>query len=658
MLLNSDLSDGEYSLNSLDVKTKGNTTCTSYTIKSNTVVSASNCEANGYTYSYNMENGAYILAGSKGSNADIYAKNNGRLHVTGSKLMNSKNQEFRLIGASNAVAPQAPNAPRRKPDNNMYTERSLLNLKNWGGNGFRIFCGNVFFDNTSEDYNHYLDELKEVIDTLIKLDMYVILNWNPGGISNGAPLTEAAKNFFNDISSYYKNDYHILYEVWNEPENVAWSTIKSHADALIPVIRKNAPDAIVLVGTPQWDKRVDLVINNQLNYKNIMYTHHTYASNVNETEIGYVKKALDAGIPIFETECSSTNGGTPKGNSIDEAQANAFFTFLKKYNISFMYFCWESGWWSYNFVDIDKNHTKWDETLPDYLLRESAFHFRRVLKNDFRTSEYLMRSNGTKEGLYYRTSEWKDKIISVSFENKINVPSNAAIKWDLSFNGDNTVIGYLTPAKESGMYNLVIAANGFINLPSDSSRLFEGLTNVKSYDFKNVKTKYLNNMNYMFKMNKSVVDLDLSGFDTSRLVGMIETFASDNKLVNLNLSGWNPKLLEIVGAFSSCQSLESLDLSGFDVSRVTNFGQLFFLDKSLKSLNISSWSPNKVKNINNMFHMLSSIDEIDMSNFKNFDSNYTTQGLFEYINKDVVIKTGNEKFKADMKEKYPNLNIQ
>ena len=57
MLLGSDLSDGEYSLTSLNVKTKGNTTCTLYTLKSNTVVVASNCEVNGYIYSYNMENG-------------------------------------------------------------------------------------------------------------------------------------------------------------------------------------------------------------------------------------------------------------------------------------------------------------------------------------------------------------------------------------------------------------------------------------------------------------------------------------------------------------------------------------------------------------------------------------------------------------------------
>ena len=654
MLLNSDLSDGEYSLNSLDVKTKGNTTCTSYTIKSNTVVSASNCEANGYTYSYNMENGAYILAGSKGSNAVIYAKNNGRLHVTGSKLMNSKNQEFRLIGASNAVAPQSKNAVI-KPVNKMYTEKSLGTLKSWGANGFRIFCGREFWDSTLADYNDRMVDLKDTVNTLIKLDMYVILNWNPGGEANGSPQTEAAQKFFSDITSYYKNDYHILYEIWNEPNaNNSWEQISEYANQVIPVIRTNAPDSIVLVGTSNYDSRIDQVIGHELSFKNVMYSHHTYATNVSSTAT--LDKALAAGLPIFETECSSVDSGTPKGNYINPAHANYFFTYLKKHNINFMYFCWEGGVWAYNILDSNAN--TWDESLPDSKLRESGLFLKKVLKNNFETGSHLLIVNSSEEGKYFRTPEWKDKIVSVKFKNKLNVPSNIAISWDMSALQDKSIIAYLTPSSETGMYDLTFAANGYINLPANSSNFFRGLTNVKSYDFTNLKTELVTNMSFMFTQNSSLETLDVSSFDTSKLVYMNSFASSCKNLKSINFNGWAPKLITIYGAFWNDEKINNLDLSNFDVSRVSNFSNIFYRNLSLSNLDISKWQPKKVDVINYMFYETRNLTSADLSGFKTFSDTYEHNKVFDYTNSNISIKTGNETFKTDMKALYPNLNIQ
>ena len=62
-----------------------------------------------------------------------------------------------------------------------------------------------------------------------------------------------------------------------------------------------------------------------------------------------------------------------------------------------------------------------------------------------------MRANNTSDGKYYREEKYRDKILTVSFKNKKEVPKNAIVSWDLSLAEDNSVIGYLKPSSKDGM---------------------------------------------------------------------------------------------------------------------------------------------------------------------------------------------------------------
>ena len=47
-----------------------------------------------------------------------------------------------------------------------------------------------------------------------------------------------------------KGEKHVLYEICNEPNSgCSWEDIKTYANEVIPVIRENAPEAVILVGT-------------------------------------------------------------------------------------------------------------------------------------------------------------------------------------------------------------------------------------------------------------------------------------------------------------------------------------------------------------------------------------------------------------------------
>ena len=67
--------------------------------------------------------------------------------------------------------------------------------------------------------------------------------------------------------------------------------------------------------------------------------------------------------------------------------------------------------------------------------------------------------------------------------------------------------------------------------------------------------------------------------------------------------------------FSSCQSLESLDLSGFNTENVSSMVSMFSQCSSLRSLDLSSFNTSKVIDMNLMFYMCTNLESIDLSSF-------------------------------------------
>ncbi len=588
---------------------------------------------------------------------DRYFSNNGRLHVTGSKLLNEYNEEFQMTGVN--LATLLPTQPTPIP-RECHSLKTFNTLNTWGVNGIRIFVGGKFWDTTSEEYETYFEELKVAINNAIANDMYVILNWNPGGSDYNPPQESSATYFFRRITNIYENDPHILYEIWNEPE-VPWSVIKEYAERIVPIIREKAPDAVCLVATQNWDKEPDKVIGNEVNLTNIMYTSHIYSGDITENFIKAIETALNAGLPIFVTEWSAVDGGTPRGDYIDEAHAIYFAKFLNKHKLSNMIFALDSGWWSYNFVDISKN-LKWDESLPDSKLREVAKYLKRILRHDYTQTNFLMTENSstTIDGLYYRSNEYREKILSVSFKNDKNVPSNAIVSWDLSKIQDNTIIGYLVPSSREGMYDLVIGADGYINLPANCECLFKGLTNVESYDFTNVKSNKIFNLSQMFAANKKIKSIDLSNLTSKKVRYLYSTFSGDTELETVNFTGWDARIIGhgMTYTFYNCENIKTLDLTGLNVSSVQDFSGTFYHNYELTTLNISTWEPIKVKKMNQMFTGVSKVGTLDLSKFTTFDENYSIDIIFSTTTESLTVITGNTDFKNKLEDSYPNLTIQ
>lgn len=127
-------------------------------------------------------------------------------------------------------------------------------------------------------------------------DLYVIIDWHILCDNDLNAHAAESKAFFADVSVAYAGHDNVLYEICNEPNgSTTWSDVKAYAYLVIPVIRSNDPDAVVIVGTPTLSQDVDKAAADPLPYDNVMYALHFYAVTHKE-DLRAKAAALDAGL--------------------------------------------------------------------------------------------------------------------------------------------------------------------------------------------------------------------------------------------------------------------------------------------------------------------------------------------------------------------------
>ncbi|MBC8081976.1 MAG: glycoside hydrolase family 5 protein, partial [Hymenobacter sp.] len=171
-----------------------------------------------------------------------------------------------------------------------FTASSIASLaKNWKCSVVRaaMYVGEGGYAGRSEAEKYaFRAKIQNIVDAAEDNDMYAIIDWhvlNPG--DPNANLGEA-REFFRIMSTKYAGRRNVIYEICNEPNgNVSWARIKQYAEVIIPIIRKNDPNGIILVGTPEWSSRPDLAAANPLKdskglrLRNVMYTFHFYSGS-------------------------------------------------------------------------------------------------------------------------------------------------------------------------------------------------------------------------------------------------------------------------------------------------------------------------------------------------------------------------------------------
>ena len=119
---------------------------------------------------------------------------------------------------------------------------------------------------------------------------------------------------------------------------------------------------------------------------------------------------------------------------------------------------------------------------------------------------------------------------------------------------------------------------------------------------------------YKIIIPNSTIDASFKGSNTSNVTNMNYMFYDCSKLTSLDLSGWDTSKVTngMANVFGRCKSLESLDLSGWDTSNVEYMDTMFHGCSGLTSLDLSGWNTSKVTDMSDMFNGCAALNKITM----------------------------------------------
>ncbi|MGE5621063.1 MAG: glycoside hydrolase family 5 protein [archaeon] len=175
-----------------------------------------------------------------------------------------------------------------------------------------------------------MSKVTSVIDACIASGIYVIVDWHD---HHAQDHLQESREFFKSIAQKYSDKPNIIYELYNEPLQVSWSSvIKPYAEEVIKTIRQYDPDNLIVVGNPNWSQDVDIAAKDPIKDNNVAYSFHFYTSTHKQWLRDKAAAAMNSGIALFVTEygISEANGN---GN-IDYLETEKWLSFVNQYGLS------------------------------------------------------------------------------------------------------------------------------------------------------------------------------------------------------------------------------------------------------------------------------------------------------------------------------------
>lgn len=250
----------------------------------------------------------------------------GQLQVNGTHIVDEHGKIVQLKGVSSMWLNWDPTG---------YAE-SLEGLRymrdEWGLSLIRAAMGVDAEGAYLEDPSHALSQVETIIHNALRLGVYVLVDWHDHAAEEHQ---SEAQEFFEQLAKDYGHLPNVLYEVYNEPLDVSWSSVlKPYHEALRDTIRAHDPDNIIILGTPNWSQDVDVAAANPVEGNNLMYTVHFYSCTHGAQLRNRANQALQAGLPLFVTEWGATHADGGIDGIVCDSEAGAWHDWMDDNYIS------------------------------------------------------------------------------------------------------------------------------------------------------------------------------------------------------------------------------------------------------------------------------------------------------------------------------------
>lgn len=259
----------------------------------------------------------------------------GPLRVEGAFLKDAQGETIQLAGMSTHGVAWYPQY--------VCKETFQFLKEEWKTNAIRL----AMYTDEDQGYCTYGEKekilalMKQGVEAATELGMYVIVDWHI--LREESPMVhkEEAKVFFEEMAALYGKQGNVLFEICNEPngEEVTWDVVKAYAEEIIPVIRRQAKDAVIIVGTPTWSQDIHAAMENPLDFENVMYSLHFYADTHREELRARMAACMENQFPVIVSEFGMCDASGAGSNNREETKK--WFELIDRYHAS--YFCWALG---------------------------------------------------------------------------------------------------------------------------------------------------------------------------------------------------------------------------------------------------------------------------------------------------------------------------
>jgi hypothetical protein len=234
--------------------------------------------------------------------------------------------------------------------------------------------------------------LDQAVEWANELNVYLIIDWHSIGnlkeskYQNKMYDTDVAETyeFWSIVSERYADEPVVaMYELYNEPtvsgENfgkLSWEDWKVMNEEMIDIIRKNDPEAVVLVAGFNWAYDLVPIRTSPIDRPGIGYVSHPYPEKRSqpwepqwEQDWGFVADNY----PVILTEIGFA---LPEERGVhipvhgDETYGNAIVNYSAEKGISWMAWCFDAEWSPVMFFDWDYTPSRQGEFFRKAMLAD------------------------------------------------------------------------------------------------------------------------------------------------------------------------------------------------------------------------------------------------------------------------------------------------
>jgi len=264
------------------------------------------------------------------------------LDVVGTKIVNAKGYAVQLKGfATMGAYPDVTKDQIIRFRNDWHITILRLPLLTSDCNCPRAICWTINNIAINAANKAYITAADSIIKWCRDNHIYVLFDgWHEGGQGNTVGNFKSTVAAWSLMADRYKNQDHIIWEIFNEPHNVSWSAWVPMAQQLVDTIRaRNPVSKAIVVGTANWDQQAD-VNTLKINREKIIYSWHPYSgiygsdgATTWESHFGFI---MTSGIaPVMNTEWGGGDANT---------YGTQLIQYMKDKGMSWTGWCYSSDW--------------------------------------------------------------------------------------------------------------------------------------------------------------------------------------------------------------------------------------------------------------------------------------------------------------------------